>query len=107
LRGLINKFNRQNKKGAPLHRRASRKKGKKIRRSEDALAASVGEELKAKWDISQFKVPPAEGKTRFHDFDLSNPLLHAISELKSYPAVCPARMPAAGPRQERVKRLHS
>jgi len=26
-------------------------------------------------------VPPAEGKTRFHDFNLPNPLLHAISDL--------------------------
>jgi len=33
------------------------------------------------WDISHFKIPPAEGKTRFHDFDLSNPLLHAICDL--------------------------
>jgi len=39
---------------------------------------SVREEI---WDISQFKVPPAEGMTRFHDFDLSNPLLHAIYDL--------------------------
>jgi ATP-dependent RNA helicase RhlB len=34
-----------------------------------------------RWDVSQFKVPPAEGKTRFHDFDLPNPLLHAICDL--------------------------
>jgi ATP-dependent RNA helicase RhlB len=81
LRDLINKFNRQNQKGVPLHRRASRKKGKKIQRNEDAPAASVGSELKARWDVSQFKVPPAQGKTRFHDFDLPNPLLHAISNL--------------------------
>jgi ATP-dependent RNA helicase RhlB len=81
LRDLINKFNRQNQKGDPPHRRASRKKGKKIRRSEDAPAVSVGAALKARWDVSQFKVPPAEGKTRFHDFDLPNPLLHAISDL--------------------------
>jgi ATP-dependent RNA helicase RhlB len=81
LRDLINKFNRQNKKGTPLHRRASRKKGKKIRRSEDAPAVSVGAALKARWDVLQFKVPPAEGKTRFHDFDLPSPLLHAISDL--------------------------
>ncbi|MBW2575246.1 MAG: ATP-dependent RNA helicase RhlB [Deltaproteobacteria bacterium] len=77
----MNKFNRQNKKGTPLHRRASRKKGKKIRRSENVPSASVGEALKARWDVSQFKVPPAEGKTRFHDFNLPNPLLHAISDL--------------------------
>ncbi|MBW1957592.1 MAG: DEAD/DEAH box helicase [Deltaproteobacteria bacterium] len=81
MRDLINKFNRQNQKGAPLHRRPSRKKGKKIQRNEDAPTASVESELKARWDVSQFKVPPAQDKTRFHDFDLPNPLLHAISNL--------------------------
>ena len=81
MRDLINKFNRQNQKGPPHHRRASRKKGKRIRRSEDAPVASVDAALNAKWDVSQFKVQPAEGKTRFHDFDLPNPLLHAISDL--------------------------
>jgi ATP-dependent RNA helicase RhlB len=81
LRDLINKFNRQNKKGPSHHRRASRKKRKKIRRSENAPVASVDAALKAKWDVSQFKVSPAEGKTRFHDFDFPKPLLHAISDL--------------------------
>jgi ATP-dependent RNA helicase RhlB len=37
--------------------------------------------MKESWDVSQFKVPPTEGKTRFHDFDLPNPLLHAIYDL--------------------------
>ncbi len=37
--------------------------------------------LEEGWDVSQFKVPPAEGKTRFHDFDLPAPLLHAIFDL--------------------------
>jgi len=37
--------------------------------------------LKKTWNASQFKVPPAQGKTRFHDFDLPGPLLHAISDL--------------------------
>jgi ATP-dependent RNA helicase RhlB len=81
LRDIINKFNRQNQKGPPLHGRASGKKGKNIPRNEHAPAAFVGQELKAIWDLSQFKVPPAQGKTRFHDFDLPNPLLHAISDL--------------------------
>jgi ATP-dependent RNA helicase RhlB len=81
LRDFINKFNRQNQKGPPLHGRASGKKGKKIPRNEHASAASVGAELKARWDVSQFKVQPAQGKTRFHDFDLPSPLLHAISDL--------------------------
>jgi ATP-dependent RNA helicase RhlB len=81
LRDIINTFNRQNQKGPPLHRRASGKKGKNIPRNEHAPAAFVGEELKAIWDLSQFKVPPAQGKTRFHDFDLPSSLLHAISDL--------------------------
>jgi ATP-dependent RNA helicase RhlB len=33
------------------------------------------------WDVSEFKIPPAEGKTRFHDFDLPTPLMHAIYDL--------------------------
>ena len=81
MRDFINKLNRQNQKGSPFHGRASGKKGKKIPRNEHASAASVGAELKARWDVSQFKVQPAQGKTRFHDFDLPSPLLHAISDL--------------------------
>jgi ATP-dependent RNA helicase RhlB len=81
LRDLINKFKRQNKKNPHVHRRVSRKKGKNIPRSEDASAGSVSETLKSKWDVSQFKVPEVEGKTRFHDFDLPDPLLRAISDL--------------------------
>ena len=30
---------------------------------------------KAPWDISQFSVEPAEGKTRFHDLNLHNDLI--------------------------------
>ncbi len=85
MRDLIDKINRQNKKNPPLHRRVSHKKGKKIKPSETASEtapkATQGTVLKAKWDISQFKVLPAEGKTRFHDIDLPIPLLHAISDL--------------------------
>ncbi len=33
------------------------------------------------WRSSQFKVSPAEGKTRFHDFNLPDPLMHAIHDL--------------------------
>lgn len=33
------------------------------------------------WDISQFSVAPEEGKTRFHDFSLESPLMHAIADL--------------------------
>ncbi len=33
------------------------------------------------WELSQFEVPPAEGKTRFHDFQLPLCLMHAIADL--------------------------
>jgi len=81
LRDLINKFNQKNPTNRSFPRRASRKKGKKFHRSEDAPAASLGAPVNERWDVSQFKVPPAESKTRFHDFDLPDPLLHAISDL--------------------------
>lgn len=33
------------------------------------------------WSIEQFQVPPAEGKLRFHDFQLSNSVMRAIQAL--------------------------
>jgi ATP-dependent RNA helicase RhlB len=42
---------------------------------------SAGTALVESWDVSQFKVAPVDGKTRFHDFDLPDPLLHAICDL--------------------------
>ncbi len=32
------------------------------------------------WDISQFQVPEETGKTRFHDFDLPDTLMHGIAD---------------------------
>jgi len=36
---------------------------------------------KTAWDLSQFQVPEVEDKTRFHDLNLSLPLMHAIADL--------------------------
>lgn len=36
---------------------------------------------KDSWDIAQFQVEPAPGKTRFHDLDLPDELMHAIFDL--------------------------
>jgi ATP-dependent RNA helicase RhlB len=47
----------------------------------DASASPAEGAMEESWDVSQFKIPPTEGKTRFHDFDLPNPLLHAIYDL--------------------------
>ena len=35
-----------------------------------------------KWAIDEFVVEPMDGKTRFHDFDLPVPIMHAIADLK-------------------------
>ena len=32
------------------------------------------------WSLADFDVPPQEGQTRFHDFDLALPLMHGIAE---------------------------
>ncbi|NIM96709.1 MAG: ATP-dependent RNA helicase RhlB [candidate division Zixibacteria bacterium] len=42
------------------------------------LKKAVNEES---WDVSEFEIPPFDGKTRFHDFDLPDRLLHAIYDL--------------------------
>ena len=62
-------------------RERNRKKGKKNRRIDEGPAATVGAASEEGWDVSLFDVPPAEGKTRFQDFDLPAPLLHAICDL--------------------------
>ena len=65
---------------APRRRRSSRRKGKRRPRG-DTVPAPSGVIPEEKWSLSQFKVPEVEGKTRFHDFDLPEPLMHGISDL--------------------------
>ncbi|MDD5760274.1 MAG: DEAD/DEAH box helicase, partial [Desulfobulbaceae bacterium] len=36
---------------------------------------------KVAWDRSKFEVVPVEGKSRFHDFDLPDTVMHAIADL--------------------------
>lgn len=36
---------------------------------------------RVKWDVNTFSVPLVEGKARFHDFDLPDPVMHAIYDL--------------------------
>ncbi len=35
----------------------------------------------ADWDISQFDIPPVEGKIRFHDMELPGEILHAVADM--------------------------
>ncbi|MDH3251184.1 MAG: DEAD/DEAH box helicase [Ignavibacteria bacterium] len=37
---------------------------------------------KAEWDPGTFRVPPEEGKTRFHDLGLPDEMMHAIADLQ-------------------------
>ncbi|PIP41848.1 MAG: ATP-dependent RNA helicase RhlB [Desulfobacterales bacterium CG23_combo_of_CG06-09_8_20_14_all_51_8] len=60
--------------------RSSAKGKKDSRHREPGLEADKieGDDF---WPVSRFKVPEAEGKTRFHDFDLPETLMHAIFDL--------------------------
>lgn len=53
------------------------KKNKPIPKHSKKPAQSIN----ANWSVSNFDVMPLEGKTRFHDFSLSQPLMHAIYDL--------------------------
>ena len=64
----------------PRKRRYRRKPGKRVK-TERKAPEKKGADLHAGWDENQFQVPAAEGKTRFHDFDLPSPLMHAIQDL--------------------------
>ncbi len=69
-----------NKKGRPIGRRRSRGRRKKTGQNETVSKTGTSESREEEWTASQFKVSIAEGKTRFHDFNLPDPLLHAISD---------------------------
>ena len=68
-------------KSPSYQRRSPRKKGTPNRRARSAKTVTQDTSLAEKWDISTFKVDAIEGKTRFHDFNLPTPLLHAIFDL--------------------------
>ena len=53
------------------YRRPKRTAGKEVQHETHA----------AKWTPADFKVPPVEGKTRFHDLNLPDNVLHAIADL--------------------------
>ena len=75
------KSSRPDRKGRYRPRRSARRKVEQGRGAADIPAAPVDTALEDNWDISRFEVPPAEGKSRFHDFNLPVPLIHAICDL--------------------------
>ncbi len=52
-------------------------KPRKQHPAKKAVAAVAAEP----WDVAEFNVLPEEGKTRFHDFDFTPELMHAIADL--------------------------
>ncbi|MBB3169175.1 ATP-dependent RNA helicase RhlB [Simiduia aestuariiviva] len=68
----------ESKSGRGRNPRASgRKRGERGSRGPKVAERQAAEA----WDVSQFKVPKMAGKTRFHDFDIPVPLMHAIADL--------------------------
>jgi len=63
------------------HRRPSQNKRKPNRPAGSPGTRNRNASPAKKWDASKFEVPPLEGKTRFHDFNLPTPLFHAIFDL--------------------------
>ena len=99
MSGLFGLFGRKKQPSAPEPKASSSKSGNRTRtedkkdkgkRSQNPAhpshpRRSHGNKPKKKalppWDISEFKVEPEEGKSRFHDFDLPDNLMRAIQEL--------------------------
>ncbi|MCP4682459.1 MAG: ATP-dependent RNA helicase RhlB [Desulfobacterales bacterium] len=76
---------------APIHAGPIKKKAHKLE-GKGNKSAKPGRKKKGpppgkrqkpgpKWSPADFKVPPVEGKTRFHDLKLPNPVMHAIYDL--------------------------
>ncbi|ADH85918.1 ATP-dependent RNA helicase RhlB [Desulfurivibrio alkaliphilus] len=61
----------------PQKRRRRRKRKPKADQPATADQAATTPEA-ANWSLEDFQVPPAEGKTRFHDLDLPQELMRAI-----------------------------
>lgn len=62
----------------------SNRKPRRRRRSRKPRAAAgqgrPSKQASSRWTPALFQVPPAEGKKRFHDFNLPDALLHAIAD---------------------------
>ncbi|MBB6522449.1 ATP-dependent RNA helicase RhlB [Pseudoteredinibacter isoporae] len=61
--------------------KAPAEKGGEVKKSRNRRRKPKPKKPAAPWDISQFQVEPAEGKTRFHDLNLNNDLMHGIADL--------------------------
>ena len=60
--------------------RRSRKRRPARNRDQDKPEKPAKAKPAKEWHISEFKVPPAEGKKRFHDLNLPDSIMHAIAD---------------------------
>ncbi|WP_153764602.1 ATP-dependent RNA helicase RhlB [Endozoicomonas sp. OPT23] len=99
MSGLFGLFGRKKQPSAPESKAPSNKGGSRKKSTEDKKdkgkrsqnpahpshpRSSHGKKPQKKapppWDLSEFKVEPEEGKSRFHDFDLPEGLMRAIHD---------------------------
>jgi len=73
-----NRTDRQKPSGNRKHRPKNGKQERPVKRSP---SKSQRKSHSQPWELSTFKVKPSEGQTRFHDFDLPLPVMHAIFDL--------------------------
>lgn len=66
-------------KGSRQHQ-PNRHRGQKPGHAKQYPAKHSAKKAEQNWDISEFQVEPEAGKTRFHDFELPVPLMHAIAD---------------------------
>ena len=59
----------------PVHRQAEPHKPAQVRHAQRPV------EPAKKWTVSDYVVPPVEGKTRFHDLDMPEQIMHAVDDL--------------------------
>jgi len=71
----------RNRQKPPGAQKQHPKKGKKHPAPGPSSPKAPKHPPRKPWDISKFKVLPQEGQTRFHDFDLPRPVMHAIFDL--------------------------
>jgi len=65
-------YSRSGKRSRTRIRTGSQKKGQKI------INQKPVNDGPDNWDVSKFRVPAIDGKVRFHDFNLPEPLMHGI-----------------------------
>jgi ATP-dependent RNA helicase RhlB len=77
---LVERLRKPRPGGTPLADRSAR--AESLSTAPSYPPASPGAARKeVKWEISRYQVPPAEGKTRFHDLDIPPEIMHAIADL--------------------------